>query len=83
MQVLASPFRVMKIMSEYFGYTVPVCPIEGGLTNDDGIFYFKYVIDIFMIQARCSQTRGSEELAYSRYKIRKLENCCKIFVVLL
>ena len=32
MQVLASPFRVMKIMSEYFGYTVPVCPIEGGLT---------------------------------------------------
>ena len=29
MQVLSSPFKVMKILSEYFGYTVPVCPIEG------------------------------------------------------
>jgi len=35
-QVLASPFRVMKIMSEYFGYTVPVCPIEGQVQSDAG-----------------------------------------------
>merc|ERR1719186_2306749 len=28
-QVLASPFLVMKLLSEYFGYIVDVCPIEG------------------------------------------------------
>ena len=29
MQVLGSPFIVMKLLSEYFGYIVDVCPIEG------------------------------------------------------
>ena len=37
MQVLASPFTVMKILSENFGYTVPVCPIEGGLAQCNGL----------------------------------------------
>ena len=32
-QVLASPFRVMKLLSEYFGYLVDSCPIEGSSTN--------------------------------------------------
>ena len=31
MQVIGSPFKVMKILSEGFGYSVPVCPIEGDL----------------------------------------------------
>merc|ERR1712235_163170 len=35
-QVLSSPFKVMKILSEYFGYTVPVCPIEGQVKSDAG-----------------------------------------------
>merc|ERR1719397_372276 len=35
-QVLASPFTVMKILSENFGYTVPVCPIEGRVSGDAG-----------------------------------------------
>ena len=32
MQVIGSPFKVMKILSEGFGYSVPVCPIEGDLS---------------------------------------------------
>merc|ERR1711953_636291 len=35
-QVLGSPFKVMKILSEYFGYIVPVCPIDGQVFPDAG-----------------------------------------------
>ena len=44
MQVLSSPFKVMKILSEYFGYTVPVCPIEGEKTSNQtflAIFFWR------------------------------------------
>ena len=33
MQVIGSPFKVMKILSEGFGYSIPVCPIEGDLST--------------------------------------------------
>merc|ERR1712013_320484 len=35
-QALASPFRVMKLLSEYFGYTVDNCPIEGRVNSEAG-----------------------------------------------
>merc|ERR1712066_705699 len=35
-QVLGSPFKVMKILSEGFGYSIPVCPIEGLVQSDAG-----------------------------------------------
>ena len=40
-QVLGSPFKVMKILSEYFGYIVPVCPIDGEKKTDLNIFEAK------------------------------------------
>ena len=38
MQVIGSPFKVMKILSEGFGYSVPVCPIEGDLSLLYGMY---------------------------------------------
>merc|ERR1712241_599596 len=35
-QILGSPYKVMKILSEYFGYLVPTCPIDGQVFPDAG-----------------------------------------------
>lgn len=63
MQVIGSPFKVMKILSEGFGYSVPVCPIEGDLSLLLGI----YVLKIVQVRSRV----GSEkrELAFSQFRI--------------
>ena len=65
MQVLSSPFKVMKILSEYFGYTVPVCPIEGEKASNQ-IF-----LAIFFLKAKLSRMLESGEPAFSQFKIEK------------
>ena len=68
MQVVASPFKVMKILSEYFGYTVPVCPIEGPI-GDISMKYSRFSF----IKVKSNQMLGKEEPAYLPFKI-KTEN---------
>ena len=76
MQVLGSPFRVMKILSEYFGYTVPVCPIEGGLVMDQFTYFELLTISWFRPGAvRCRRAKNLHI-----YHTKLGENCSKMFL---
>ena len=68
MQVLSSPFKVMKILSEYFGYTVPVCPIEGEKASN------QIILAIFFLKAKLSRMLESGEPAFSQFKIESSNN---------